>query len=353
MKKMPKEGEPLSDDELIKALTKIPDEGDPHITDTDREMSAFVMDRLDQCFAIPDDFIYEVMINGTKKYRTIHGEFVYAKTAFASPGLYRLLDMKMIARVGDYYYSLRMRPDKKSATYEYIPNKRYSYKDVKRTLAQINVQVTASRYWSDLALSTLEDHQLHPYYQWCPGSPIDLHHMDALCGLAHFPIGAEIVYRTDIPAPANGKPQKPRVDNRATIARLYQLGAMDGEGRDTLLALKAVIDEHIATATKERERIPFAVSQRVLQIFINRWTLVSKALDSVANPYNPHGSKVYNAEAEQLEDRKRKADLASLTMSSPSTLTDEEDVTMAQQPQPAAPNDQDRQNPGGSGGKQV
>jgi hypothetical protein len=316
-------------------------------------MSAFIMDRVDQCFAIPDGFIYEVMINGTKKYRSIHGDFVYAKTAFASPGLYRLLDMKMIARVGDYYYSLRMRPDKKSATYEYIPNKRYSYKDVKRTLAQINVQVTASRYWSDLALSTLDDHQLHPYYHWCPGSPIDLHHMDALCGLAHFPIGAEIVYRTDIPAPANGKPQKPRVDNRATIARLYQLGAMDGEGRDTLLALKAVIDEHIATATKERERVPFAVSQRVLQIFINRWTLVSRALDSVANPYNPHGSKVYNAEAEQLEDRKRKADLASLTMSSPSTFTDEEDVTMAQQPQPAAPNDQDRQNPEGSGGNPV
>ena len=128
---------------------------------------------------------------------------------------------------------------------------------------------------------------------------------------------------------------------------------MDGEGRDTLLALKAVIDEHIATATKERARVPFAVSQRVLQIFINRWTLVAKALDSVANPYNPHGSKVYNAEAEHLEDRKRKADLASLTMSSPSTLADEEDVTMAQQPQPAAPNDQDRQNPEGSGGKQV
>ena len=124
MKKMPKAGEPLSDDELIKALTKIPDEGDPHITDSDREMSEFVMDRIDQCFTIPDDFIYEVMINGNKKYRNIHGEFIYAKIAFASTGLYRLLDMKTIPRVGDYYFSLRMRSEKKSATYEYIPNKR-------------------------------------------------------------------------------------------------------------------------------------------------------------------------------------------------------------------------------------
>ena len=77
------------------------------------------------------------MIGGIKKYWTIHGEAVHAKVAFASAGLYRLLDMKMIARVGDYYYSLRMRLEKKSATYEYIPNRRYSYSAVKRTLAQI------------------------------------------------------------------------------------------------------------------------------------------------------------------------------------------------------------------------
>ncbi len=174
---------------------------------------------------------YEVMINGTKKYKTIHGESVYAKIAFASTGLYRLLDMKMIACVGDYYYSLRMRPEKKSATYEYIPNRSYSYKDVKRTLAQINIQVTASRYWSDLALSILHDHQLHPYYEWCPGSTLDLHLMDAECGLAHNPIGAEIIYRDDPPVPEHGKGRKPCVDHRATVARLFHLGVMDSEGR--------------------------------------------------------------------------------------------------------------------------
>ena len=37
----------MSDDELKKVLTKIPDEGNPHITGTDREMSEFVMDRSD------------------------------------------------------------------------------------------------------------------------------------------------------------------------------------------------------------------------------------------------------------------------------------------------------------------
>jgi hypothetical protein len=127
-KPIPKVGEPLTDAELIKALTKLPDKGDPHINDKDRTMSEFVMDQIDQCFTIPDDFIYEVMVEGTKRYRTIHGDAVYAKVAFASAGLYQLLDIKMIARVGDYYYSLRMLPEKKSATYEeYIPNRRYSY----------------------------------------------------------------------------------------------------------------------------------------------------------------------------------------------------------------------------------
>jgi hypothetical protein len=50
---------------------------------------------------VPDGFVYEVMVNGTKRYRTIHGDSVYARDAFAAPSLYRLPDMKMIARVGD------------------------------------------------------------------------------------------------------------------------------------------------------------------------------------------------------------------------------------------------------------
>ncbi len=81
-------------------------------------MSKFVMDRIDQCFIIPDDFVYEIMSNGKRKCKSIHGESVFAKDAYASPSLYKLLDMKMIARVEDYYYSLQMRPEKKASTYE-------------------------------------------------------------------------------------------------------------------------------------------------------------------------------------------------------------------------------------------
>ncbi len=211
-------------------------------------------------------------------------------------------------------------------------------------------------------MSTLEDHQLHPYFEWCPGSTLDLCLMDAECGLAHIPIGSEIVYRTDLPVPVNGK-RKPYLNHLATVARLYQLGVMDSESRESLKSLKAILDERIEIATKEQARVPFAVTHRTIQIFINRWKLVSRSLDIVANPPNPYGPKVYNADAE-LDDRKRKADVSSLTVSTPSVAsaaeedgytTDgvDDDVAMAQQHQQAAPDNQDRQNPEGSGGNPV
>jgi hypothetical protein len=139
---------------------------------------------------------------------------------------------------------------------------------------------------------------------------------------------------------------------------------MDSEGRESLFKLKAIIDERIEIAKNEQERSPFALAHRMIQIFINRWKLVSKSLDIVANPHNPHGPRVYNANVE-LDDRKRKADVSSLTVSTPSAASaaedddqstdenDDDDVTMAQQHQQAAPDKQDRQNPKGSGGKPV
>ncbi len=67
--------------------------------------------------------------------------------------------------------------------------------------------------------------------------------MDADCGLAHIPIGTEIVSREGFLAPENGKACKPPVDHRATVERLYQLGVMDSEGRESILNLQAAIDK--------------------------------------------------------------------------------------------------------------
>ncbi len=71
--------------------------------------------------------------------------------------------------------------------------------------------------------------------------------MDAECGLAHFPIGTEIVYKEAVPAPENGKARKPPVDYQATVSRLYTLGVMDSEGRESIMNLKALIDSRKGT----------------------------------------------------------------------------------------------------------
>ncbi len=105
--------------------------------------------------------------------------------------------------------------------------------------------------------------QLHPYFEWCPGLTLDLHHLDAECGLAHFPIGAEIINRNDLPVPVNGK-RKPYVDHRATVARFFHLGVMDSQGRESLLSFKAILDERIEVAKKAQEKVPFAVAHRVI-----------------------------------------------------------------------------------------
>jgi hypothetical protein len=135
------------------------------------------------------------------------------------------------------------------------------------------------------------------------------------------------------------------------------------EGRESLMKLKAIIDERVEIAKQEQERSPFTVAHRTIQIFINRWKLVSRSLDIVANPPNPYGPRVYNTHAE-LDDRKKKADVSSLTVSTPSVAsaaeedgytTDgvDDDVTMVQRHQQDAHDNQDRQIPEGSGGNPV
>ena len=82
--------------------------------------------------------------------------------------LYRLLHPTMIAKVGNYYYCLRQRPGKKGNQFEYIPNRKYSYREVKRTLAQIKISVLPSRMWDEAPLTALTDKMLHPYTEYCP-----------------------------------------------------------------------------------------------------------------------------------------------------------------------------------------
>jgi hypothetical protein len=267
----------------------------------------------------------------------------------------------MIALVGNYYNCLRQRPNKQGNTltsFEYIPNKTYAYRDVKRTLAQIKIQVLPTRMWNEASLSVLTDQMLHPYMEWCPGLTLDFYAMEGKCGIAHIPYGAEIVYKehpNNATLGANAKPLRQLVDNVKTVQRLQELGALNNQDKATILALKAIFDEQIKIATAEKERIPFAVAQRVIQAYLNRWSSISKTLEYVGKPYNPYGSTVNNLPpiTKEGDDKKRKA---SRSLSHVTTTGEEEggeleeDTTHQQE---AEDNSMDRQSPGGSGGKQV
>jgi hypothetical protein len=199
---------------------------------------------------------------------------------------------------------------------------------------------------------------LHPYTEWCPGLTLDFYTMETACGLAHIPYGAEIAHR---PPPnnstfgANAKTPRSIVDSVRTVQRLHELGALNNQDRQSILALKAIVDEQIKVATAEKERIPFAVVQRVIQMYLNRWSSISKSLEYVGKPYNPYGQTVNNLPppADESNDKKHKA---SKSLSGVTTTGEEEDGAVEEETFPqqqAEDNSMDRQSPGGSGGNPV
>ncbi len=106
------------------------------------------MQQMNECLQAPTAFMYEHSSEGRKLILDVDGNRVPIERNAYDPSnakfLYRLLHPRMIAQVGNYYYSLRQRPGKKGNHVEYIPNKKYSYREVKRTLAQIKISASAS-----------------------------------------------------------------------------------------------------------------------------------------------------------------------------------------------------------------
>ncbi len=91
--------------------------------------------------------------------------------------------------------------------------------------------------------------------------------MDTAFGIAQIPYGAEIVYReprNNADVGANANAPRPLVDNMKTVQRLQDLGALSNQDKQSILALKAIVDEQIKIVTAEKERIPSAVGQRVI-----------------------------------------------------------------------------------------
>jgi hypothetical protein len=185
--------------------------------------------------------MYEVTSEGRRTIIDVDGNIVLISRNAYDPSnakfLYRLLPQRMIAQVGNYYLCLRQRPDKKGNCFEYVPNKKYACRDVKRTLAQIKVSVLPSRMWDESTLSVLSDKMLHPYTEYCPSVTLDFYAMDTACGIAHIPYGAEIAHK---PQPnnsilgANAKAPRPMVGNIRTVQRLHELDALISQDKQGL-----------------------------------------------------------------------------------------------------------------------
>jgi hypothetical protein len=122
--------------------------------------------------------------------------------------------------------------------------------------------------------------------------------MEAKIGLSHIPYSTELVSR-------DAKPNaKPRMDSFASMQNFVTLGLMLDDTKQSLLAFKAV-DEQIHIAKEAKDNNPFVLPQRIIQMFINRWTKISKALQVVSNPHKVYGDNIFNLPPE-ADDKKRK-----------------------------------------------
>jgi hypothetical protein len=111
--------------------------------------------------------------------------------------------------------------------------------------------------------------------------------------------GSELVHRE-----AKQNARAP-VDYVAPVHQFFTLGLLSHETKQSLLDFKDLIDEQIQIAEDGNENNPFTLPQRIIQMCINRWNRMSKALQMVTKPHKPYGVNVFNLPAE-TEDKKRK-----------------------------------------------
>jgi hypothetical protein len=131
--------------------------------------------------------------------------------------------------------------------------------------------------------------------------------MEATIGLSHIPYGAELINK-------EAKPNaRPRIDFFASVKNFVTIGLMQDDTMQSLLTLKAVVDEQIRIAKEAKESNPFMLSQRIIQSFINRWYKISKALQTVSQPHKVYGNNVFNLPPEAPDNKRKDRDPSSST----------------------------------------
>ncbi len=95
------------------------------------------------------------------------------------------------------------------------------------------------------------------------------------------------------------------MDGFASVQKFFALWLLQDETKQSLVGFEALIDDQIQIANDAKENNPFALPQRIIQVFINRWSRMSKALQVVAKPPKVCGDNVFNLTPE-ADDKKRK-----------------------------------------------
>jgi hypothetical protein len=103
------------------------------IPEYDQDMATYIVQRLHLATAQSDELIYEHMHGTTRFYLDVEGNKPRIRDPTRdSSKLYKMLPLRMIPIVGDYYTILRHGPGKQSDAFEYMPNATYAYRHVKR-----------------------------------------------------------------------------------------------------------------------------------------------------------------------------------------------------------------------------
>jgi hypothetical protein len=147
--------------------------------------------------------------------------------------------------------------------------------------------------WNEGAFISTKDEQLHPYVEWCGCNTIDFPAMEKILDLTHINFGVEIVYKEVdlpiIPPTLNSTGNKgKRIVPAKTVQRLQELDVISDQTKDTSIKYKYKVDEQIEIANKEKGKTPFALAIRIIQLFLNRWTQISKALRAVIEPFSAY-----------------------------------------------------------------
>jgi hypothetical protein len=171
--------------------------------------------------------------------------------------------------------------------------------------------------------------------------------MEAKIGLSHIPYGTELITQALNPN------TKPRTDNFASVQNFVTLELIQNDIKQSLLDFKAVVDDQINIAKEAKANNPFMLPQRIIQMFINRWFKISKALQTVIQPHKPYGDNVFNLPPEAADNKHKDRDPSSSTTPG----VDDEERGRIQQgnannyvDMENNDNDSDRQSPQGGGG---